>query len=623
MLLVENIANNTRRPLAVRLAVLIGLVALGLIVLAGWLLFALQVGGGLGSGPTRPPLHISGWAVVAALVILGGVTGTAAGLIHRLVDRPLKALIESAKAIVAGDYLTPVETTGRGAMKDLAEILDRVRVTIQAKTEALDESGRLFQTMFEQVPCYVSVQDRDFRLVAFNKMFENDFGHALGEPCYKAYKGLDSVCPDCAVERTFADGEVHSREEIVVNKDGSEIYFLNLTTPIRDSKGDIVAVMEMATDVTDLRRLENELKKSEEKYRLFFNNDPNPTLVFDRETYEILDANDRAAEVYGRPKDELIGMNVLDLTTEADRALVKSLIDDGRKFLERVQQVAADGRQFFVSLRAAYGEHLGRPVVIASTADITQRLETEQQLIQAAKMATLGEMSAGVAHEINQPLTVIGTGANYLLKQFKRGNGVDPETVLDVAGELVEQVARATRIINHLREFGRKAEVATDLIDINRPIENVFNLLGQQLRVHNIKVRTSLHPGLPPIKGDANRLEQVFVNLVLNARDAIEERREGYGAPKDGLISVKTFPKNGEVVVEISDNGVGIPEKQRDRIFEPFFTTKEVGKGTGLGLSISYGIVRDLGGGIEVDSEVGFGTTFTLTFPAAEDRATT
>jgi len=235
-------------------------------------------------------------------------------------------------------------------------------------------------------------------------------------------------------------------------------------------------------------------------------------------------------------------------------------------------------------------------------------------------MATLGEMSAGVAHELNQPLSIISTAGNYLAKQAERNEMAELLILRQIAQGVLGQVERATRIINHLREFGRKARVERGKISLNQPIEGVFHLLGQQLALHDIEVIRELDPELPPIWGESNRLEQVFINLVLNARDAIEERR-GRQASLAGQIRVRSWVEDERVMVSVSDNGVGIPQEQRGQIFEPYFTTKDVGKGTGLGLSISYGIVRDYGGVIEVVSQEGQGTTFLLAFPMAKEEA--
>eukprot|EP01022_Parablepharisma_sp_SALTPOND_P019774 TRINITY_DN3421_c1_g1_i2.p1 TRINITY_DN3421_c1_g1~~TRINITY_DN3421_c1_g1_i2.p1 ORF type:complete len:699 (-),score=307.70 TRINITY_DN3421_c1_g1_i2:85-2181(-) len=556
------------------------------------------------------------YAAIMCLIICAVVTL----FTFLFVNRPLSTLLGATRRITAGDYAQAIKPQTDDEIGELATAFDLMRRGIKEKTEDLEHGRRQYQRLFEEVPCYITVQDADFRLLAHNKRFTNDFGPSLGQYCYSAYKGRDTRCPNCAVAKTFHDGRAHSAEEKVVGADGKARYFLNLTTPITDKKGDIVAVMEMATDITDVLRLEEELKRSEEKYRLFFNNDPNPIFVFDAETLEILDANQRAATDYQSAPGGLLGRSFLEVTHEGDRARVRQFIDHREAFLPNVRQMRGNGKSFYVNLRASYGEHLGRQAVIATTSDITERLQTEQQLIQAAKMATLGEMSAGVAHELNQPLTVIGTGSDYLRKCVERGRELTPEALLQVAQELNQQVERARRIITHLREFGRKHEVSSSSISLNEPINGVLGLLGQQLAVHDISVRTELDPELPPVLGDVNRLEQVFINLVMNARDAIEQRREEAGGP-EGLIEIKSFTQDGQVVATVSDNGMGIAPADQDRIFQPFYTSKEVGKGTGLGLSISYGIVRDFGGSISVESQPGQGATFRLSFPASKEEA--
>jgi histidine kinase len=564
-------------------------------------------------------LQAAGREVIAtALLIFLVMTALLVVLSYLFVSRPLAGLVHATQRIARGDYEQPVTYRSQDEIGFLARNFELMRQSIKEKTEALDESRRQFQTLFEQVPCYISVQDRDFRLVACNKMFERDFGQKVGEYCYQAYKGRDSKCPHCAVEKTFQDGRMHSAEEIVIGADGQPHYFLNLTAPITDRQGNIVAVMEMATDVTDLRRLEQELRKSEEKYRLFFNNDPNPIFVFDRENFEILDANQRASSQYGYPRQELVGRSFLELTDPADQERVRRFLEAGESLLARVHQLKKDGSVVMVNMRAAYGEYLGRQAVIVAAADISETLKTEQQLVQAAKMATLGEMSAGVAHELNQPLSVIATAGNLLRKNLTGGRSPDPEVLRQVAEELIAQVERCSRIINHLREFGRKSKVERSRVDLHQPIEGVFHLLGQQLRVHDIAVEAELPDELPPVWGDVNRLEQVFVNLVMNARDAIEERR-ARGQRLQGQIHIAARRQGDMVEVAVSDNGVGIPPQLRDRIFEPFFTTKEVGKGTGLGLSISYGIVRDYNGSLEVHPNPQGGATFVVRLPVARE----
>lgn len=367
-----------------------------------------------------------------------------------------------------------------------------------------------------------------------------------------------------------------------------------------------------------LKESERELRASEEKYRSLFENDPNPIFVLDVESFRILDVNIRAVETYGYGREEFLGMSFLDLGEETEAERLRTLAVQGCIFLPRVRHRKKNGEVVYVNVHSCPRLHLGKDVIIANIADITDRIQAEAQLIQAGKMATLGEMSAGVAHELNQPLNALRIGCEFIQKQLARGIALKEEVLDKVSREMVTQVERAARIIDHLREFGRKSEGdEMEPVDINQPIRDVFTLLGQQLKIREIQVVLDLAPDLPPVLGVATRLEQVFLNLVMNARDAIEEKRRCFGAePVEARIEIRTFVANRHVVVTVSDTGIGMSEAVRERIFEPFFTTKEVGKGTGLGLSISYGIVKECGGSIDVSSEEGTGTAFRLTFPA-------
>jgi len=189
-----------------------------------------------------------------------------------------------------------------------------------------------------------------------------------------------------------------------------------------------------------------------------------------------------------------------------------------------------------------------------------------------------------------------------------------------LADEMDSQVDRASLIINHLRQFGRKTDIRKVNVQLNDCISGTFTVLGRQLEVHGIKVELDLDNELPPIKGDRNRLEQVFLNLIMNARDAMDEKQELAGQDVEKVLRISSKTAGDRVVVKVADTGPGMNQGVKEKIFEPFFTTKPVGKGTGLGLSISFGIVRDYDGTIEVQSVEGRGTTFTISFPAAAEE---
>jgi signal transduction histidine kinase len=232
--------------------------------------------------------------------------------------------------------------------------------------------------------------------------------------------------------------------------------------------------------------------------------------------------------------------------------------------------------------------------------------ETQAQLIQASKMAAMGQFGAGVAHELNQPLAGISGYTDLLLLKMEKET---PEW--RYAKKIEDQCVRMTKIVNNLRTFARQSKFEYAETDVNQPIDDALMLLGEQLRSHNIKVKRDLADNLPKVIADANQLEQVFLNLVSNAKDAIDPKGSG-----NITIISRQSEKTDFIEVLVIDTGMGMDNSTISDIFNPFFTTKDVGKGTGLGLSISLGIVEDHGGRIEVHSVKDLGTAFRISLPA-------
>ena len=286
------------------------------------------------------------------------------------------------------------------------------------------------------------------------------------------------------------------------------------------------------------------------------------------------------------------------------------------KIINQARHLTKDGNEIFVNIRISPSEHLDQKSYLVTTSDITQQLEIEQQLIQASKMATLGEMATGIAHELNQPLSVIKTASNFFMRKIEDNGSVEGETLFKLSDKIAGNVDRATKIINHMREFGRKSDMNLEKVCINNVLKRAHDVLSQQLKLRGIEVIWRLREGLPEIEADSIRLEQVFINLLLNARDAIEEKWEmAMDEKMSGFITIKTDSQKDGVLIELHDTGPGIPASIKDKIFEPFFTTKKVGKGTGLGLSISYGIIKECGGSIQTVSGNDSGACFLIKLP--------
>ncbi len=536
--------------------------------------------------------------------------------VFRFVNRPIQKLIAGTRAISHGDYSGRVEVAQQDEMGRLAEAMNYMCQEIGEKQAELNRQRNEYEKLFNTVPIIITVQDRDYRLVSFNREFADRFGSAPGDYCYHAYKGRSSKCPNCPVEKTFQDGQPHFSEESGVNKDGSPEYWVVKTSPIRDSEGKIVAAMEVNLDVTQHKLLEQQLEKSEKKYHEIFNNIPNPVFVLDAETLEIRDCNEAVQSVYGYAPGEILRRCFVELFPEDEqpRYVAKVLRSS---VIHQARQTHKDGRTLFVDMWISPAEYPGRRVLLVTTSDITKRLETEQHLIQASKMATLGEMATGVAHELNQPLAVIKTASRFFIKKVRNQEPIPEPIIATLSEEIDSHVDRATRINKHMREFGRKADRQMGPIQVNDVIRKSLDIFSQQLKVRGIDVVLDLSEPLPLVRADANRLEQVFINLLINARDAIEAKVEASPLLKGGkTIFLTTAPQNGLVQIEVRDTGLGIPQAVISKIFEPFFTTKEVGKGTGLGLSISYQIIQEFGGSIRPESREGQGAVFIIRLPA-------
>jgi len=340
----------------------------------------------------------------------------------------------------------------------------------------------------------------------------------------------------------------------------------------------------------------------------------------------ILRWNDALSRLYGVERQEAIGCPLSEVFDASFVDAVRTARHDtpGGTTLSRLPLAGrgpVEGTTLIVSatvvpLRAADGGHMSTVGTIVILEDTTRRVQLEEQLQISEKMASIGLLAAGVAHEVNTPLTGISSFTQMLLEGADPG---DPKTRL--LEKIERQTFRAAKIVNGLLNLSRPAASGTSelfRVDLNTVITDVLSLLEHQFALHHITVRRELSAEPVLVLGIEHKLQQVFLNLFLNAKDAM---------PKGGWLTIATSESADRVVAEIADTGSGIPSQYLARIYDPFFTTKVIGQGTGLGLSITYGIVREHDGSIECDSASGQGTRFTIAFPPVvvqrESRAAT
>jgi signal transduction histidine kinase len=335
--------------------------------------------------------------------------------------------------------------------------------------------------------------------------------------------------------------------------------------------------------------------------------------------------NSQLEELTGIPRDEAVGRLLAELfPPELTEQLAASRGESGIQHIYRFVlgqgasanviempvagengHAAPPARETVVNIAVAplvskELEQIGRLIIFD---DITERDELERRLVQADKLSSIGLLAAGVAHEVNTPLAVISTYAQMLGKQV---SGDDQKSRL--LEKIAKQTFRASEIVNSLLNFSRTSPTAFDELNLNRVIQESLVLIEHQIEKAGIRVQLDLEEQIPTVKGNSGKLQQVFLNLFLNARDAM-----GAG----GTLTVRTRARGDAVGVEVIDTGHGIQPENLHRIFDPFFTTKAGRKGTGLGLSVTYGIVREHNGLIDVESQPGEGTRFRLEFPLA------
>ena len=385
-------------------------------------------------------------------------------------------------------------------------------------------------------------------------------------------------------------------------------------------------IQELREEITERVLVEKGLLESEEKYRQVIATARDAIMVFDAKTRRFIEINKACEDIYGYSREEFINMRLADITITAEPE--DSEVSFSKTPIKKLPKISLyyhrkkDGTVFPVEISESNFIYKGRNVLCVIIRDITERIRFEEEkqnmqlkMIQSSKLASLGEIATGIAHEINQPLTYISTFIQNLQEDIE-DNTIDETKLEERLKTANNQADRINKIIQHLRTFSRQ-----DIADM-RPvsIETIFNntllLMGERIRLSNIDLVNNIEPDLPVVLGNPNRLEEVFINMLQKSIDAFTNNS------KNARISVNmNLSEDKEsIIIRVTDNGIGIEYEKQEKIFEPFFTTKEIGKGTGLGLSIVYGIIREHKGSITCQSEPNKGTAFTITLPVSADK---
>ncbi|HVZ78734.1 MAG TPA: ATP-binding protein [Gemmatimonadaceae bacterium] len=375
----------------------------------------------------------------------------------------------------------------------------------------------------------------------------------------------------------------------------------------------VEAMADLLVVALENAELVETLRRAEWRFRTLFRAAPDAVFSV-LQSGRVREANDAARDVLGLDPIQIVGRNLSELVPEDERERLDAALADtfaGRPARLEVSFVhASSGRTRAVSLAASRLPEADPPSVLVVARDITAEQEMRLRLMESDRLAAVGELVAGVAHEVNNPLSSISAFAQLLLRDAAL-TGAQREQVEVIRAETM----RASQVVKDLLAFARRSAPRREPVDLNSVVARTLRMRGYQLSSSHIRVAQALGDGLPAVMGDARQLQQVCLNLITNAVQAMEPLH-------GGTLTVVTRTENESVILEVGDTGTGIPAEARSRIFEPFFTTKKEGEGTGLGLSVSYGIVTEHGGKIELAGTSATGTTFRVTLPPAAAPAT-
>ncbi|MDY6973038.1 MAG: PAS domain S-box protein [Thermodesulfobacteriota bacterium] len=523
-------------------------------------------------------------------------------------------------------FMSMIDRRGVRFLWDLIHFeIEKGKLEKKQQQEYEESKNKQTQLILDSLPYRIMVVNLDMTIDKVNQTFLRDFGlsydEVVGRHCHEIRYGLDRPCRDygkrCYLEEVKNKGEIVSTIHEYIADDGEERFDVITVSPIFDEQGRMTQSLEASRDVTERIKLEREVQKS----NIFFQNVIQSTVdgivVVDTKG-NVLIFNEGMERLTGYSSEELIKEGHLSSFYDIDVAkenMERMRLDRhgpvGKLNPTSMHITSKSGQKIPVTLSASImtvnGEEIGSVGVFTDMREILKmRKDLEDvhfQLVQSEKIASVGRMAAGVAHEINNPLSGVLIYAELLKERIRN----DYQFQEDIQ-EIIHQTLRCKKIVSELLEFSRQSMGKITSFSLDHLINNCLNLLINQALFQNIAVNLRIDPGLPNMLGDMGQLQQVFSNLFINAAHAMDGK---------GTLGIEASLDAGKdcFVIKVSDTGPGIPEELQDKVFDIFFTTKPVGKGTGLGLSISQNVVNLHGGTLQFECPIGGGTIFTVELP--------
>ncbi len=516
-----------------------------------------------------------------------------------LVIPSIRRLQRRAAKMARGEYDPKGRSAGSDEMAELLRSFDKMSRQINERTAELDASRKMYKSLFEEAPCYLTVVSHDYRIVRANRTFRDQFGVQTGKHCFTGYKGLSSKCDECPVEKTFADGKSHQSEE-EWQLDGSTVYVMVKTSPIFNDQGEVAEVLEMSVDVTRLKQLQLDLEKKQREFKYLFENVPCYLTVVDRD-FNIVQTN----KLFDRDFGDGLGRKCFKVykrrDTKCDNCPVEKTFLDGQTHNSQEIWRRNGEETHIIVYTAPVTDHKGeiRAVMEMST-NITEvkRLESE--------LTILGETIAGMSHSIKNILCGLEGGVYVLDSGLQRGK----EDRVRAGWEMVKNnVAKVSELVKGILYASKEREPEYKECDPGRLLTEVCDLYEATAGGEGIQIAREFEKEMGNCLLDPAGIHSALSNLVSNAVEAC--RASDVAGHR---ITVSGRFEGGVLLMEVTDDGYGMPKEVKRKLFNRFYSTKG-SKGTGLGLVITRKVIEEHGGTIRVESEPDRGTSFFIEIP--------
>ncbi len=459
-----------------------------------------------------------------------------------------------------------------------------------------------YKDYFDAIPGYLTVQDRDLKIITANNRFRLDFGEPEGRYCYQVYKHRPEKCEICPVERTFRDGQRHRSEEQVTCLDGTEVSVLVYTKPIRDENGNITAVLEMSTDITELKALQTQLHVSQQRYRHLFQEVPCYISIQDQDM-NIVDSNAMFNEAFGTALGKKCFEVYKRRNEECFPCMVQDTFRDGVRRVHEEVVTSKDGRPINVLVHTAPIKNSEGNInaVIEMSADITRIRELQSQL------TSIGLLISSISHGLKGLINGLDGGIYLVNNGLKKGDQARLEQGWDI---VLRNVNRIRSMVLDILYYAKDREPDWEKLSAEEVLEEIYSVIEGKAGGQGVELTKGIDADTGDFEGDAKAIRTLLINLMENSLDAcrIDKKKDSH------QVKISLRGTIDHVRFEIEDDGIGMDRETREKAFSLFFSSKG-GEGTGLGLFISNKIAQAHGGSITLESEPGKGTRFIVSLP--------